>query len=176
MRVVLILAATVALLAVTPALALTEAQRECPARAAPSGFSQRIARAQLGTANQQELDTVNALYVKVADRCAQRTGVPPALRDAYRNYAVFRLIHDGAALELRAAKIPTTVIEQVMDVGPGRANPAMDSLSESQAGRIYAALLDNHVPTAAVKDGTWAMIRTYAVATSKMERALAGMH
>jgi hypothetical protein len=127
----------------SPAFALTKAQLDCPVVSAPTGLVERLAKANIvQPAPQSELDALKTQLDALDAACIRRHAVPPKLRDYYRRYIQYRLIHDGLAAWLTAQKVPLNVVERGGDVGPGRTNRPTQGLSDYRAGEVVRALAD----------------------------------
>jgi transposase len=111
---------------------------------------------------------------ELAATCAQTHGLDEAQGAAYFQYSIARIAHDALAARLGGQGISSRVIDQALDFGEGRSNPAISGeLSGEQLDRLIAALGASGVVTQNLTQSSWEMVGGYAAATSLMWQALA---
>ena len=149
----------------------TGEQLACPSRLASPDLARDMvevglhAGAKLSEANHR-------LIIGLAATCGKITGLGTGQLDAYRTYIIHRLMVDGFSRELAALGIPPGLVDQVMDIGPGRANLPFNGLNDAQADKLFAALAAKGIDTEKVPDRAFTLVGPYAVATSLMYRTM----
>ena len=165
------LATATAITAASPALAVSEDLLECPGQGVTPAFRDKLADAVLA-AESPETDAMFAQLLTVAEACAERHGLTKGQGEAYFTYALSRLLRDASSIRLGDAGISVAVLDEALDFGPGRTNPAITGdLEPAQIERIVAALAANGVAVDTVPQSSWELVGGYAAATSQMWQA-----
>ena len=161
--------ALLALFALFPSLAAAQSADllECTTQEVTPAFREKLADAML-----DEGADSNALFeqlVHVADGCAARFALPQEQNEAYFTYSLSRLPRDAFIARLGAAGISAAVIDDALDFGEGRSNPAISGdLQPAQLEALLAALAANGVDVDKVAETSWEMVGAYAAASSLM--------
>ena len=157
------------LMTASPALALTQAQFDCPSQATGSKGAEVFAAAML--ANDEGHAAALAEGTKltaVVKACMAQLKIPEAQSDGYFDYALHRISHDGFSSLLGTTGFPVAVIDKTFDFGPGRANPVMKDLNDAQIGKLIEELGKAGFKIEGVPQSTWQLVGAYIVATSTM--------
>lgn len=156
-----------------PAAAVTDEQAECVARAAPASFATRLATSMIGAqANPQEKEALVRQLATISEACAEMTGIPADHRQAYFDYWLARIPRDELARQLVAAGIPLEPINDLLDLGPGRSNPVIQGVTDSQAALISASLKARGVAVDRIDEATWNKVGGYIAGTSLLFQRL----
>jgi hypothetical protein len=139
----------------------------CALQAAPAGLDARVADVILsrdGERGKPALDEVRAL----TDVCAQDQFLTPRQRDAYYIYVIGRMGRDVLDARLTAAGLPSAVIDQALDIGPGNANNPAEKVTQGDLRLVAAAMgAAGHDPAKITSDG-WGLITAWIIATANM--------
>ncbi len=80
---------------------------------------------------------------------------------------------DEFARQLAAAQIPTSVIDDALDFGPGRTNPLIEGrISDEQIDAFYGALRNERGGRKGGGGDTWGLVGVYVQSSSTMWNAL----
>ena len=163
------IAAATVLLAGTPALALTQPQLDCPTQGTGKQGAEKLAMAMLtdddGHASAiAEGDKLSAM-VKT---CMAQFKIADDLHGLYFDYSMHRISHDGCTSLLTAKGFPVAVIDRSFDFGPGRSNPVITELADSQINKLIGDLTAAGFQIEGVPQSTWKLVGAYIIATSRM--------
>ena len=163
------IAATAILLLGTPALALTQPQLDCTAQATGKQGAERLAAAMV------EDDDGHASAIAEADKltamvktCMAQFKIADDLNPLYFDYSMHRISHDGYTTLLTAKGFPVAVIDRSFDFGPGRSNPVIAELADSQINKLISDLNAAGFQIEGVPHSTWKLVGAYIIATSRM--------
>lgn len=161
--------ATVALALTSPAHALTRKQLDCPAKAVKPDVASRISELVLADKeNDPELDQQWDKLDAVAAACMKQTKVPAAHKDAYYEYAKLSATRTGFVQRIAAAGIKPALLDETMDVGPGRANPVITDLKDDQVEKLIAAITASGVDVLKMDEKIWPVVGGYLPLTSRV--------
>jgi hypothetical protein len=156
-----------AALAASPAAARPPEALACALQAAPAGLDARLADVIVSrdmARGRPVLDELRAL----TDRCATDQFLSTAQRDAYFTYVLGRMGRDVLDGRLASAGVPSALIDQALDIGPGNANNPADKVTQGDLRLVADALnAAGHDPAKITTDG-WALITAWIVATANM--------
>lgn len=156
-----------------PAAAVTDEQAECVARVAPASFAARLAASMVGgAASAAEKEPLLRQLATISEACAEMTGIPADRRQAYFDYWLARIPRDELARQLVAAGIPLEPIDDILDLGPGRSNPAIQGVTDAQAALISASLKARGVAVDRIDEATWNKLGGYIAGTSLLFQRL----
>lgn len=168
----LISAAAVAALALTlaaPAQALTRKQLDCPAKAVKPDVASRLSELVLADKeNDPELDQQWDKLDAVVAACMKQTKVPAAQKDAYYEYAKLSATRTGFVQRITAAGIKPSLLDETMDVGPGRTNPVITDLKDEQVEKLIAAITASGIDILKMDEGIWPVVGGYLPLTSRV--------
>ena len=143
----------------------------CALQAAPQGLDAQVADVFVSRDPERGkpvLDQVRHL----TDACAEDQFLNPKQRDAYYSYALGRMGRDAIDGRLAGQGIPSAVIDQALDIGPGNANNPAEKVTEGDLRRVTAAMAGaGHDPARISADG-WGLINAWIIATAQMFDAL----
>ncbi|WP_353227414.1 hypothetical protein [Novosphingobium sp.] len=150
-----------------PAQARPPEALACALQAAPAGLDGAVADVIIASdpdRGQATLDRVRAL----TDSCAADQFLTPKQRDAYYEYVLGRMGRDVIDERLALAGLPSGVIDQALDIGPGNANNPADKVTQGDLRRVTAAMATaGHDPARITVTG-WGLITAWIVATARM--------
>jgi len=174
MRFTVSVLAGLAALAATPALALTKAQLDCPVERVDPAFAERLSLVMLGEGKggEHELDGMLGTIVEMSDACAKDTGIAEDKGDAYFRYVLAAIPRSVFIRQIAASGLHVRTIDDVLDFGPGRSNPVIESVSDAQAEAIISREETLGVDITVVPQSAWTKVGGYASATSLMYGAL----
>jgi len=162
-----ILAVIGSALVVTPAHARPPEALACALQAAPPGLDARVADVLISQDDERgkpALDEVRAL----SDVCAQDQFLTPKQRDAYYLYVIGRMGRDVVDTRLAKLGLPSAVIDQALDIGPGNANNPAQKVTEGDLRLVSEAMgRAGHDPARITPEG-WGLINAWIVATANM--------
>jgi hypothetical protein len=154
-------------LGVTPAQARPPEALACALQAAPPGLDARVADVLISQDDERgkpALDEVRAL----SDVCAQDQFLTPKQRDAYYLYVIGRMGRDVVDTRLSKLGLPSAVIDQALDIGPGNTNNPAQKVTQGDLRRVMDAMRSTgHDPARITPDG-WGLINAWIVATANM--------
>ena len=170
MRLISAVAATaLALTLAVPAQALTRKQLDCPARAVKPEVASRISELILADKDSNpELDKHWDTLDAVAAACMKQTKVPAAQKDAYYEYAKLSATRSAFLQRIAAAGIKPALLDETMDVGPGRANPVITELKDEQVEKLIAAITASGIDIAKMDEEIWPVVGGYLPLTSRV--------
>ncbi len=170
-RIALIL---IAIATVAPAkpVGWTAKQRACPVEQAPGSLSAEVIKTMLPGATEQEFsDAAAEQLAQLALGCARQTKVAKARLDAYVELATWQLASAGLATEVKARGVDPAVLSATMNVGPGRANPSFEKLSDDDVTRMMVTLKAKGIDVEGMNEDAWQVVGAYLEATSRANRA-----
>ncbi len=166
-----VLAALAGLLAGGTAQARPPEALACALQAAPAGLDARIADVIISRDPDRGRETLDAVRA-LTDRCAEDQFLTPKQRDAYYGYVIGRMGRDVIDERLAAMGLPSALIDQALDIGPGNANNPAEKVTEGDLRRVTAAMAGaGHDPARISADG-WGLINAWIIATAQMFDAL----
>ena len=89
-------------------------------------------------------------------------------REAYFNYVLGRMGRDALDARLAAAGVPSALIDQALDIGPGNANNPAEKVTQGDLRLIADALAKAGNDPARITPEGWALIAAWIVATANM--------
>ena len=154
-----------------PAAAMTSGQASCPVALAPAGLGAATADSLLGFGASDELDPkVEAGLSKLTKDCMTRENVPIDKLEEYTNYVMSALVAKEMKARLAAQSIPTRVIDDAFDLGPGRSNPASKDLDKAAFGEAVRKMKANGLDVTTLSDAALNDVSTYIATASSMYR------
>lgn len=160
-------ALVVACLLPASALARPPEALACALQAAPQGLDAQVADVFVSRdpdRGKPVLDQVRRL----TDSCAADQFLNAKQRDAYYSYALGRMGRDAIDVRLAAQGIPSALIDQALDIGPGNANNPASEVTQGDLRRVAGALTAaGHDPAKITPDG-WGLITAWIIATAQM--------
>ena len=166
-RISLILIALASVAAAKPA-GWTQQQRTCPLKQAPAGLTAEVVKAMLPGATEEEIsDAAAEQLADVALACAKKTKVSKARIDPYIELATWQLTSAGLGDAVKAKGLDPAMLNTAMSVGPGRANPSFENLSDTQVTQLMVALKARGVDVEALPEDVWQLVGSYLEATSR---------
>ncbi|EGD59140.1 hypothetical protein Y88_1202 [Novosphingobium nitrogenifigens DSM 19370] len=139
----------------------------CALQAAPAGLDARIADVILSqdrARGRPALDDLRAL----TDRCSDDQFLTPHQHDSYFSYVYGRMGRDVLDTRLTAEGIPSAIVDQALDIGPGNANNPAEKVTEGDLRLVAEALGKAGHDPARVTPRGWALITAWIVATATM--------
>jgi hypothetical protein len=161
------LAMLAAVMLATPASARPPEVLACAIKAAPDGLEARVADVIItrdGERGSAALDELRAL----TDHCADDGFMTPKERGAYYLYAMGRMGRDEIDSRLAALGLPSAVIDQALDIGPGNANNPADKVTEGDLRLVSEAMTRAGHDAARITPDGWMLITGWIVATAHM--------
>lgn len=160
-------AALLALLLPATAQARPPEALACALQAAPQGLDAEVANVFVSRDPERGkpvLDRVRHL----TDACADDQFLSAKQRDAYYSYALGRMGRDAIDVRLAAQGVPSAVIDQALDIGPGNANNPATEVTQGDLRRVAGALsAAGHDPAKITPEG-WGLITAWIIATAQM--------
>jgi len=154
-------------LVASPASARSPEALACAVQAAPPGLDARVAEVIVSRDADHGRGTLDELRV-VTDECAREQFLNPRQRDAYFTYVLGRMGRDAIDDRLRGAGLPSALIDQALDIGPGNANNPADKVTQGDLRRVADALAAAGHDPAKITEQDWALISAWIVATANM--------
>jgi len=139
----------------------------CALQAAPPGLDARVADVLISQDDERgkpALDEVRAL----SDVCAQDQFLTPKQRDAYYLYVIGRMGRDVIDTRLVKLDLPSAVIDQALDIGPGNTNNPATKVTEGDLRMVSEGMRDAGHDPARITPAGWGLIDAWILATSKM--------
>lgn len=159
-----------------PAMAMTPGQVNCPLALAPAGLGAATTDALLDFDNADALDPkVEAALSSLVKKCMAREQVANDQLDDYTNYVMSTLVSTELKARLTAQSIPTQVLDEAFDLGPGRRNPQSKELDKQAYVEIVRKMKAGGIDINTLTDAKLNDISTYVATTSTMYR-LAATH
>jgi hypothetical protein len=150
-----------------PAAARPPEALACALQAAPDGLEARVADVIVNRDTDRGGPALSDLRV-LTDRCAADQFLTTSQRDAYFTYVLGRMGRDVIDGRLDKAGLPSAVIDQALDIGPGNANNPADKVTQGDLRLVADAMAGaGHDPANITSDG-WALITAWIVATANM--------
>ncbi len=166
MRLLLLSAAALGLLAATPARATTEEAVQCPVLIVPAAFAREMADAMsVGEPTQEEQEAIGQKVKTIANACRSVHGIPDDREEDYINLAMSGIVMTRLAVDLEEAGVPPSYVEDAMDVGKGRTNLLPEEFSEDVVDALLARLAENGLDKDAVDASVWQKVGAYAAST-----------
>jgi hypothetical protein len=151
----------------TPAAARPPEALACALQAAPAGLDARVADVIVNRDTDRGGPVLGDLRV-LTDRCAADQFLTARQRDAYFTYVLGRMGRDVLDGRLNAAGLPSALIDQALDIGPGNANNPAEKVTQGDLRLVADAMAAaGHDPAKITPDG-WALIAAWIVATANM--------
>ena len=177
MRKTVIMAAVSAAFIAMPAAAMTPGQANCPAQLAPKNLGAMLVNEMMNFKEGQEVNEAMTKAIKqVNDACVAREKVPADQQDAYARYVIARVSYDELVRQLTGFKVPLSIVDRVFDIGPGRANPTPDKVTESQFTTLVDELGKAGVSLDKLPDPALGMMGAYLTVSGEMYRDQALVH
>jgi hypothetical protein len=139
----------------------------CALQRAPAGLDARVADVILSRDDERgkpALDEVRAL----SDACAEDQFLSPRQRDSYYRYVIGRMGRDVLDSRLAAAGLPSAVIDQALDIGPGNANNPAEKVTEGDLRLVSEAMARAGHDPALITPVGWGLISGWIIATAQM--------
>lgn len=166
MRILLLSAAALGLLAATPARATTEEAVQCPVLIVPAAFAREMADAMsVGQPTQEEQEAIGQKVKTIANACRSVHGIADDREEDYINLAMSGIVMTRLAVDLEEGGVPPLYVEEVMDVGEGRMNLLPEEFSDEVVSKLLDRLKQNGVDTDRVDPDVWQKVGAYAAAT-----------
>ncbi|WP_225206889.1 hypothetical protein [Novosphingobium huizhouense] len=167
---------TLRALLVAPALLLAGAQGAqarspealaCAVKAAPAGLDAQVADVIVMQDPARGKPTLDALRA-VVESCARDQFLNDKQTDAYFDYTLGRMGRDVLDARLAAIGIRVALIDEALDIGPGRANNPAEKVTQGDLNRITAALREAGTDPAAIDADGWRLVTAWIAATATM--------
>ena len=157
-----------------PVMAMSPGQASCPLALAPAGLGASTANSLLNFSDPTALDPkVEAALAELVQKCMSREHVASDKLDDYTSYVMSTLVSNELKARLTAQSIPTQVLDDAFDLGPGRRNPQSKDLDQQAYVEIVGKMKVGGVDINTLNDAVLTDISTYVATTSTMYR-LAG--
>lgn len=177
MRKTVILAALSASLIALPAVAMTPGQTNCPAQIAPKDLGAMLVNEMMNYKEGQETNPALTTAIKqVNDACVAREKVPADQQDTYARFVIARVSHDELVRQLTTFKVPISIVDKVFDIGPGRANPTPDKVTEAMFTTLVDELGKAGVSLDKLPEPALGMMGAYVTVSGEMYRDQALVH
>ena len=155
------------LLLASPATARPPEALACALQAAPAGLDTRLTDVIVSRDPAGGRPVLDELRV-LTDRCAADQFLTSRQREAYFNYVLGRMGRDALDARLAAAGVPSALIDQALDIGPGNANNPAEKVTQGDLRLIADALAKAGNDPARITPEGWALIAAWIVATANM--------
>ncbi|HTN15221.1 MAG TPA: hypothetical protein VL094_10490 [Sphingomonadaceae bacterium] len=166
MRLLLLSAAALGLLAATPARATTEEAVQCPVLIVPAAFAREMADAMsVGQPTQEEQKAIGQKVKRIADACRSVHGIADDREEDYINLAMSGIVMARLAVDLEEGGVPPLYVEEVLDIGEGRMNLLPEEFSAEVVSKLLDRLKQNSVDTDRIDPDVWQKVGAYAAAT-----------
>ena len=150
-----------------PALARPPEALACALQAAPQGLDGQVADVLVSRDPDRGKPVLDAVR-RLTDSCADDQFLNAKQRDAYYSYILGRMGRDAIDVRLSALGLPSGLIDQALDIGPGNANNPAREVTQGDLRRVAAALsAAGHDPAKVTPDG-WGLITAWIIATAQM--------
>lgn len=169
-----VLLAGLGLAGAAPAAARPPEALACALQAAPEGLDARIADVIVSRDSARGKPALDELHA-LTERCAQDQLLDARQGEAYFNYVMGRMGRDALDSRLAAVGVPSALIDQALDIGPGNANNPADAVTQGDLRRVQAALTEAGHDPARLTPQAWGLITAWIVATATMFDALRGL-
>lgn len=177
MRLFYRMAAAAAALATVPhgAAAQDGAVLDCPVQEAPAPLKTSIGQAMAGAGDDAANEPLFAQLNDIITACVTRHGIAEDVGRTYANYSVARIGREALIVDLAQANMSVSVIDKVLDFGPGATNPDLSdgNIEEKQVLQIVQGFIESGVDVDAVDGSVWEKVGAYAAATSMYWRSKA---
>ncbi|WP_225007626.1 hypothetical protein [Novosphingobium percolationis] len=139
----------------------------CAIKAAPAGLDARVADVIVSQDPDRGRPTLDELR-GVVDACARDQFLDPKQTEAYLDYTMGRMGRDVLDARLAGQGIAVGLIDDALDIGPGKANNPAEKITQGDLNRVSGALRDaGHDPASVSVDG-WRLINAWITATATM--------
>ena len=155
------------LLVASPAVARPPEALACALQTAPAGLDARLADVIVSRDTARGRPVLDELRV-LTDRCAADQFLTTRQRDAYFTYVLGRMGRDVLDGRLAAAGVPSALIDQALDIGPGNANNPAEKVTQGDLRLVGDALAKTGNDPAKIAPGGWDLIAAWIVATANM--------
>lgn len=153
----------------TPAMARPPEALACAIMAAPAGLDARLADAVLvNDPAAPEVQPALAELRAVTDRCAADQFLKREEREAYFSYALGRMARDVLDTRLSAVGVRSLVLDEALDIGPGRANNPAEKVTQGDLRRVAEALTAAGTDPESMGAEGWKLVTAWIVATAAM--------
>ncbi|BEV00652.1 hypothetical protein [Novosphingobium olei] len=139
----------------------------CAVKAAPVGLDARVADAIVAQDPDRNRPVIDELR-RVVEGCARDQFLDAKQTDAYVDYTLGRMGRDVLDARLAAIGIPVSLIDDALDIGPGKTNNPAEKVTQGDLNRITTALRDAGQDPAAVTPDGWRLITAWIAATANM--------
>ena len=172
MRLLVPMLAAVAMVAATPAQAMTKEQLDCPLSTVTTEFADRLSVVMIQGEEAGSAEDYIDQLIAISDGCVKSSGLSEDQATTYFKYTLAVVPRSAYIRQLDAAGLNVASIDTVLEFGPGLRNPVIDEVSEDQAGKIIDAQIAKGVDIEKVDPSAWEKVGGYASATSLMYAAL----
>ncbi|MCW1384433.1 hypothetical protein OLX02_16550 [Novosphingobium sp. KCTC 2891] len=146
----------------------------CAVMNAPHGLDARVADVIVSQDPERGRPVLDELRA-VVDACGRDQFLDDKQRDAYFDYTLGRMGRDVLDARLGEQGIAAGLIDDALDIGPGKANNPAEKVTQGDLNRVSAALRDaGHDPAKVTPDG-WRLVTAWISATANMFEALRRM-
>lgn len=139
----------------------------CAVKAAPAGLDARVADVIVAQDPDRGRPTLDELR-SVVDACAHDQFLNDKQTEAFFDYTLGRMGRDVLDARLSEVAIPVALIDDALDIGPGRANNPAEKVTQGDLNRITLALREAGKDPAAVTPDGWRLISAWIAATATM--------
>lgn len=143
----------------------------CAVQAAPAGVDSRVADVIVSQDPERGRPALDELRA-VIDVCARDQFLDDKQREAYFDYTLGRMGRDVLDSRLAAEGVPVALIDDALDIGPGKANNPAEKVTQGDLNRVSNALRDAGKDPAQVSVEGWRLINAWISATASMFDAL----
>ncbi len=150
----------------------TAQQRSCPANQTAENLPDELVKSMLPGATEENIsDETAEQLANLALGCAKQTKVAKARLEPYIEFATWQLTSIGLGRQVKARGIDPQQLASAMNVGPGRANPSFEKLSDDQVTQLMVALKARGIEVETLGEDVWQLVGGYLEATSRASRA-----
>ncbi|MBD60163.1 MAG: hypothetical protein CL808_08610 [Citromicrobium sp.] len=161
-----------AALGAQPAAAASPAALECAFLGTPDATIRQI-EGMVSTPGGPQRDQAEIdAYRQAVDACATRHGASQEDVGQMLTYGYSKWSRTLALRRLLSTDMPVWIIEDIMDVGAGRANPPIQGMSTQQAEIMLGRFADVGFDAEAVPQPIWNTVGVYIASTSAMYRSM----
>lgn len=140
---------------------------DCAVDRADPGLRRSLAGAMMGEGDDAAFDALLGRFSIIADGCTAGLALSDAQKKTYRDYGVARILRDWLAGELAGYGLSGATVDEALDFGPGRRNPALSgAMSEPQVKTLVQAFIEGGIDAENLSPQAWNAVGTYAAASS----------